>query len=149
MAHPDSLDAFRAAWQRFTEDRGFDDIAVTLALEPHAADAESISMSIPLREHLSQANGLYAAAALFGAADITSTFLALQRYADQGQFPLAVQSNLNFLSNSRTPIAVATSRVLRGGSSVVVVESSVADQASKPLVHATFTYILKERALGR
>jgi uncharacterized protein (TIGR00369 family) len=149
MALPANLDEFRAYTEKFAARRGFDDIAATLGLEPHAVTEDSISMSMPLTEPLSQANGMFSAAALFGAADITGTFLAMQAYADKGQFPLAVQSNLNFMSNSKASPAIATARILRGGGSVAVAEVSVADAAGKELVHSTFTYVLKERSLGK
>ncbi|MFB0832989.1 PaaI family thioesterase [Arthrobacter halodurans] len=149
MALPATLEEFTAFVEKFTATRGFDDIAATLGLEPHAVDGDSISMSMPLTEPLSQANGMFSAAALFGAADITGTFLALQAYAGTGQFPLAIQSNLNFLSNSTSSPAVATARVLRGGGSVAVAEVVVRDADGKDLVHSTFTYVIKERKLGK
>lgn len=149
MALPATLEDFTAYVEKFTAKRGFDDIAATLGLEPHAVDGDSISMSMPLTEALSQANGMFSAAALFGAADITGTFLAMQAYAGTGQFPLAVQSNLNFMSNSKATPAIATARVLRGGGSVAVAEVTVRDADGKDLVHSTFTYVIKERALGK
>ncbi|MBO0898037.1 MULTISPECIES: PaaI family thioesterase [Arthrobacter] len=149
MALPATLEDFTAFMEKFTAARGFDDIAVTLGLEPHAVDGESISMSMPLTDPLAQANGMFSAAALFGAADITGTLLAMQAYAGSGQFPLAVQSSLNFMSNSKASPAVATARILRGGGSVAVAEVTVRDAAGKDLVHSTFTYVLKERSLGK
>ena len=149
MALPATLEDFAAYVDKFTAQRGFDDIAATLGLEPHAVDGDSISMSMPLTAPLSQANGMFSAAALFGAADITGTFLAMQAYAGTGQFPLAVQSSLNFMSNSKASPAVATARILRGGGSVAVAEVVVRDANGKDLVHSSFTYVIKERALGK
>lgn len=144
-----SLGELTAYVDAFTARRGFDDIAETLGLVPHAADGTSIALRMPLRDSLAQANGMYAAAAMFGVADITGTFLAMQAYAETGQFPLAVQSNQNFLSNSKAEYAVATARILRGGGKVAVVEVSVDDATGKQLMHASFTYVLSERTLGR
>ena len=149
MALPASLEEFKTYVDKFAARRGFDDIAATLDLQPHAVDVDSISMSMPLTEPLAQANGMFSAAALFGAADITGTFLAMQAYAGSGQFPLAVQSSLNFMSNSKASPAVATARILRGGGSVAVAEVTVRDADGKDLVHSTFTYVLKERSLGK
>lgn len=148
MALPETLDEFRAHLAAFNSLRGFDDIATTLGLEPHSVEPTGISMSMPLTDALAQANGMFSAAALFGAADITGTLLVMQAYAETGQFPLAVQSNMNFLSNSKASPAVATARILRGGASVAVVEASVADATGQVLVQSTFTYIIKDRALG-
>lgn len=149
MALPATLAEFTSRWDSFRERLGFEDITYTLRLTPHAVDADSMSFSMPLTEGLAQANGMFAAAALFGAADIAGTFLAMQAYADKGQFPLAVQSNINFMSNSKAKSAIATARILRGGGSVVVAEVKVADDQGKELVHTTFTYVLKERKLGK
>lgn len=149
MALPSSLTELTARWDSFRDAVGFEDITYTLRMTPHALTENSMSFSMPLCDELSQASGMFAAAALFGAADITGTFLAMQAYAEAGQFPLAMQSNVNFMSNSRSGPAIATARILRGGSSVVVVEVQVADADAKVLVHSTFTYLLKARPLGR
>lgn len=149
MALPPTLSEFTARWDKFRDSLGFEDITYTLRLAPSALTEDSMSFSMPLCDELAQANGMFAAAALFGAADIAGTFLAMQIYAEAGQFPLAVQSNVNFMSNSRSGQAIATARILRGGSSVVVVEVQVADAEAKALVHTTFTYVLKERRMGK
>lgn len=133
----------------FAAQRGFDDIAVTLGLAPHAADGETISLRLPLTDALAQASGMFSAAALFGAADIAGTFIAMQTYQDSDSFPLAVQSNQHFLSNSKAEYAVATARVVRAGGNVAVIEVSVDDANHKPLMRATFTYVLAARTLGR
>jgi uncharacterized protein (TIGR00369 family) len=148
MTHPSSLEEFSAFVENFTAKRGFDDIAATLCLEPHAVTESTVSMSMPLQDAYAQASGMFSAAALFGAADITGTFLAMQTYAGSGQFPLAVQSNINFMSNSKASPAIATARILRGGNTVAVAEVSVADADGKQLLHSTFTYAIKERAVG-
>ena len=149
MAIPADLDEFRSAWESFTADRGFDDIAVTLGLEPHAADGESIAMRMPLAQPIMQAAGMFAAAALFGAADITSTFLSITACADRGQFPLAVQSNQHYLANSKAEAAIATARLLRAGGSMVVTEVEVTDLEGRLLMQATFTNLLKTLKLGQ
>ena len=92
---------------------------------------------------------MFAAASLFGAADIAGTFLAMESYADAGQFPLAVQSNVNFMSNSKRARRLPPHASCAAASSVVVAEVQVADAHAKALVHTTFTYVLKERRLGK
>lgn len=67
-----------SAASAFEASLAFDDIAVTLGLEPQGADGDSISMSMPLTGALAQASGMFSATALFGAADITGTLLVLQ-----------------------------------------------------------------------
>ena len=149
MAISTSREDLVAFIDAFTARRGFDDIAATLGVVAHDADGESISLRMPRRESLAQANGMFSAAALFGAADVAGTFVAMQAYAESGQFPLAVQSNQNYLSNSTSDHAVATARVLRGGGRVAVVETSVSDAEGRALMHATFTYVLSGRPVGR
>lgn len=148
MAHPASLDEFSEFVNKFHAERGFDDIAVTLGLLPHSVTETTISMSMPLQESHAQASGMFSATALFGAADITGTLLAMHTYAGSGQFPLAVQSNINFLSNSKASPAIATAHILRGGNTVAVAEVSVADAEGKELIHSTFTYAIKDRRIG-
>lgn len=149
MAIPANTEELQTYISKFLDRLGFDDIVTTLGLTAHAADGQSISLRMDLREPISQANGMFSAAALFGAADITGTFLAMAAYTEAGQFPLAVQSNQNFMSNSKSEYAVATARILRGGGSVAVAEVSVADATGKALMHSTFTYVIKERSVGK
>lgn len=146
---PQSRDEFAEFFHGFLGKLGFDDIVTTLGLRPHAAEGETISLSMELKDSVAQANGMFAAAALFGAADITGTMLAMQAYAGTGQFPLAVQSNQNYVSNSKASPAVATARIVRGGSSMAVVAVDVADAEGKLLMTASFTYVIKERPVGR
>lgn len=148
MAHPVSLEEFTTFVEKFTARRGFDDIAATLGMEPHSVTDTTVSMSMPLQDSLAQASGMFSAAALFGAADITGTFLAMQTYAGSGQFPLAVQSSMNFMSNSKASPAIATARILRGGNTVALAEVTVTDADGKGLLHSTFTYAIKERSVG-
>ncbi|WP_350224891.1 PaaI family thioesterase [Arthrobacter sp. fls2-241-R2A-200] len=60
-----------------------------------------------------------------------------------GSFPLAVQSNLNFLSNSLVGPVIATARPLRVGRSTIVASVEVGDAHGKLLVASTFTYLSK------
>lgn len=149
MPIPADKNEFEKFFDSFMARLGFEDIVSTLGLSPHHADEESVSMSMPLTDGIAQANGMFSAAALFGAADISGTLLTMQAYADAGQFPLAVQSSQNFMSNSKASPAITVARILRGGSSVSVAEVVVRDAEGKDLMHSTFTYLLKKRDLGR
>lgn len=148
MAIPATLEEFQTTWRKFEERRGFDDIAATLGMIPADADGESLTMTMALTDPIAQANGMYSAAALFGAADIVGTFTAMTAYAEAGQFPLAVQSNINLISNSKTPTVTAKAKILRAGRSLVVTEVQVHDAEGKLLSNTTFTYMLSERKLG-
>lgn len=149
MAVPQNVEEFSTFFYGYLDRLGFDDIVKTLDLVPSQADGEVLGMSMALKDSIAQASGMYSAAALFGLADITGTLLAMQHYAGSGQFPLAVQSSQNFMSNTKEPQVYSTAKILRGGSSVAVVEVSVHTKDGKELMHSTFTYMLKERKLGK
>lgn len=149
MAIPANTEELQTYMSSFLDRLGFDDIVTTLGLTAHHADGNSISLRMPLTDPLAQANGMYSAAALFGAADIAGTFLAMSNYQDSNQFPLAVQSSQNFMSNSKTPYAVATATILRAGNTAAVAEVKVTDAEGKLLMHSTFTYMIKSRDLGK
>jgi acyl-coenzyme A thioesterase PaaI-like protein len=65
---------------------------------------------------------------------------------EPGHFPLAVQSNLNFIDNSRVGPAIATARIVRAGRTIVVASVDVADAGGKVLATSTFTYVPKPSA---
>lgn len=142
MPVPASLEEFVIRWDAFRAGIGFEEITDTLGIEPHACDGASLAMRMPLAARLRQAGGMFAATALFGAADITGTFLAMQ-VVEPGRFPLAVQSNLHFIDNSRVGPALATARIVRAGRTIVVASVDVADAGGRMLATSTFTYVPK------
>ncbi|MDQ4491573.1 PaaI family thioesterase [Sinomonas sp. ASV486] len=142
MPLPASLEEFLTAWDAFRAGIGFEEITDTLGIEPHACDGATLAMRIPLAPRLRQAGGMFSATALFGAADVTGTFLAMQAL-EPGLFPLAVQSSLNFIDNSRSGPAVATARLVRAGRTIVVASVDVADADGKLLATSSFTYVPK------
>ncbi|GGG66288.1 hypothetical protein GCM10011374_32930 [Kocuria dechangensis] len=143
MAIPATLEDFRRRWEEFSAGVEHEEIADTLGLVPHAVTGDSLSFAMPLVDRLRQAGGMFSATALFGAADITGTFLAMQVLSEEGRFPLAVQASTSFLANTTEGTAVATARLLRAGRTVAVAQVSVTEAAGKHLAEATFTYALK------
>jgi uncharacterized protein (TIGR00369 family) len=143
MAIPASLEEFQRRWQEFSAGVAHEEIADTLGLVPHAVSEDSLSFAMPLVDRLRQAGGMFSATALFGAADLTGTYLAMQVLSEEGKFPLAVQASTNFLANSTEGTAVATARLLRAGRTVAVAQISVTDTTGKHLAEAVFTYVLK------
>lgn len=143
MAVPGTLEEFQRRWKEFCAGLTHEEIVDTLGLVPYAVSEDSLSLAMPLVDRLRQAGGMFSATALFGAADITGTYLALQVLSEEGKFPLAVQASTNFLANTTQGTAVATARLLRAGRTVTVAQVSVTDTAGKHLVEATFTYALK------
>lgn len=142
MPMPTSIQQFQESWDAFRATIDFEEISDTLGLVPHSCGENTMSMSMELAPHLRQAGGMFSATALFGAADLTGTFLAMQ-VARPGSFPLAVQSNLNFLSNTLVGPVIATARPLRVGRSTIVASVEVGDAHGKLLVASTFTYLSK------
>ena len=142
MQMPTSIQQFQESWDSFRATIGFEEISDTLGLVPHSCGENTMSMSMELAPHLRQAGGMFSATALFGAADLTGTFLAMQA-TRLGSFPLAVQSNLNFLSNSLEGPVIATAQLLRVGGSTIVASVEVSDRQGKLLVASTFTYLSK------
>ncbi|MFI7583448.1 PaaI family thioesterase [Kocuria sp. M1N1S27] len=143
MAVPGTLEEFQRRWEEFCAGLTHEEIVDTLGLVPYAVSEDSLSFAMPLVDRLRQAGGMFSATALFGAADITGTYLALQFLSEEGKFPLAIQASTNFLANTTQGTAVATARLLRAGRTVTVAQVSVTDTAGKHLAEATFTYALK------
>jgi len=143
MAVPTTLEDFRRRWEEFGAGVEHEEIADTLGLVPHAVTEDSLSFAMPLVDRLRQAGGMFSATALFGAADLTGTFLAMQVLSEEGKFPLAVQASTSFLANTATGTAVATARLLRSGRTVAVAQVSVTEAEGKHLAEATFTYVLR------
>lgn len=86
MAISQTLEEFENYFTNFLAKLGFNDVVTTLELKPYAADGDTLSISMPLKDEIAQASGMYSAA-LFGAADIAGTLLAMQMYTDSGMFP--------------------------------------------------------------
>lgn len=143
MAIPATFEDLQQRWEQFRAGVEHEEIADTLGLVPYALTEDSLSFAMPLVDRISQVGGMFSAMALFGVADITGTFLAMQLVAEDGKFPLAVQASTNFLTNTKRGTAVATARVLRAGRTVVVARVEVTDTKGKHLAEATFTYVLR------
>ena len=113
---------FTEQWERFYAE--VDDVAVTLRLYPVSGDRDHVTVGMPLHKAITQPAGMFSAPALFGLADITGTWLAMQQ-VDPGVFPLAVSSSVNVVSNTREGDAVATARIVRAGRTVIVTDTTV------------------------
>ena len=113
---------FTEQWERFYAK--VDDVAVTLKLYPVSGDKEHVTVGMPLHKAITQPAGMFSAPALFGLADITGTWLAMQQ-VEPGVFPLAVSSSVNVVSNTREGDAVATAEIVRAGRTVIVTDTTV------------------------
>jgi 1,4-dihydroxy-2-naphthoyl-CoA hydrolase len=107
-----------------------------LGIELTAATPEEVTGRLAWREELCTAGGLLHGGALMALADSLGgvcTFLNLP----PGAGTATISSTTNFLRALREGHAVATSRPLRVGRTVIVVQTEVCDEAGKPLSHTT------------
>lgn len=132
--------AFVKQWDEFYST--VDDIAITLGLEPVDGDAEQVRVRMPRRKEVSQPAGMFAAPALFGLADITGTFLAMAQ-VEKGKFPLAVQSSINVVANTKQGYANATARLVKSGRTLIVTQTDVTDDQGSLLAAITTTYVVR------
>ena len=113
---------FLEKWNEFYED--CHDITETLRLYPISGDTDSVKVGMPLHAEIAQPAGMFSAPSLFGLADICATWLAMQQ-VEPGVFPLAVQSSINVLSNVKNGDAIATSRIVRAGRTIIVTDTEI------------------------
>lgn len=131
---------FFTRWREFYAK--VDDLARTLALYPIAGSESEVRLGMPLRQEVTQPAGMFSAPALFGLADVAGTWLA-KFHAPQGQFPLAVQSSINLLTNTKHGDAIATARLVRAGRTLVVTDTAVHDEsAQRLLAKIVTTYVI-------
>lgn len=113
---------FKEQWEDFYS--RVDDVAITLGLYPISGSKDEVRVGMPLTKEVSQPAGMFSAPALFGLADISGTWLAMQQ-VEPGVFPLAVASSVNVVSNKKEGDAIAVSTIVRAGRSVIVTDTSV------------------------
>lgn len=100
------------------------DVKDTLKLYPISGDKDEVKLGMPLHPAITQPAGMFSAPALFGLADLSATWLAMQQ-VPKGVFPLAVASSLNVLSNKKEGDAISTSKVVRAGRTIIVTDTEI------------------------
>lgn len=113
---------FKTQWDEFYS--SVDDIAKTLRLYPVSGNSEEVVVGMPLHKDITQPAGMFSAPALFGLADISATWLAMQN-VPEGVFPLAISSSVNVVSNTRSGDAIASSTIVRAGRTVIVTDTTI------------------------
>jgi uncharacterized protein (TIGR00369 family) len=129
---------FQAKWDRYCLNT--EDIAVTLGITPVSGSSEAVVLRLQLRPAISQPGGMFSAASLFGLADIAGTFLAMEQLLPE-KFPLAVQSNVHLLGNTRQGTAEATARLLKAGRTLIVTDTTVTSLDGQLLASVQTTYL--------
>lgn len=134
---------FQKRWDHFyREDGGVQDVMQTLRLYPISGDKEHVKIGMPLHQAIMQPGGMFSAPALFGLADLTGTWHAMQ-LAPEGVVPLAVSVAGNVVANKNEGDAIATSSVVRAGRTMIVNEIEIHSSLDNAiLAKFTFTYFV-------
>lgn len=131
-------------WNQFYET--CHDIKDTLELYPISGDKESVKLGMPLHQGITQPAGMFSAPALFGLADLCATWLSMQQ-VEPGLFPLAVQSSINVISNTKTGDAIATARIVKAGRMIIVTDTEItSSETGAILAKVSCTYALPRSA---
>lgn len=135
-----TADPFLTHWNEFYAK--VDDVAATLGLRPISGDSKQVRLRMPFHRSISQPAGMFSAASLFGLADISGTFLAMQQ-VEPGQFPLAVQAGINLVGNTDTGDAISTSTVVKGGRTLIVTNTLIHDERDRLLGTVVGTFVVR------
>jgi uncharacterized protein (TIGR00369 family) len=110
--------------------------AAQLGIELTAATPEEVTGRLAWREDLCTTGGLLHGGALMALADSLGGVCAFLNLPP-GAGTATISSTTNFLRALREGHAIATSRPLRVGRSVIVVQTEIRDDVGKPLTHTT------------
>ena len=110
--------------------------ASRLGIELTAATPEQVTGSLAWREDLCTTGGLLHGGALMALADSLGGLCAFLNLPS-GAATATISSTTNFLRALREGHAIATSRPLRVGRTVIVVETEVRDEDGRLLSHTT------------
>lgn len=105
-----------------------------LGIELMAATPEEVTGRLAWREELCTTSGLLHGGALMSLADNVGGVCAFLNLPS-GAGTATISSTTNFLRALREGHAVATTRPLRVGRTVIVVETEIRDDADRPLTH--------------
>lgn len=121
------------------------DICQTLQLYPISGSKEEVKLGMPLSTAVQQPAGMFSAPALFGLADLSGSWLALQN-VPKGVFPLAVSSSVNVLTNRREGDAISTSRIVRAGRTIIVTDTEIHSSVDDALLaKVSCTYVVSQK----
>lgn len=114
--------SFQDDWDAMYE--SVTDIAQTLKLYPISGSKEEVRLGMPLHQAITQPAGMFSAPSLFGLADLSGTWLAMQ-HVPKGSFPLAISSSVNLLTNRKEGDAISVSRIVRAGRTIIVTDTEI------------------------
>ena len=137
--HPSPTEEFFAHWNAVLV--AGEDMALTLGLEPLSGDSSLVSVRMALTPAIRQPAGMFSAAALFGLADVSGTTLA-RYHAPADAFPLAVQSSISLVSNTKAGYATSRSTLVSAGRRLIVTTTDVVDDNGRLLTKVDATYLV-------
>jgi uncharacterized protein (TIGR00369 family) len=143
---PDFVKTWNEAWSSVKAD-----IALTIGIEPISASDSHVELAMAFRPEIAQVTGVLSAGALIQLADVTATALCrrtIQERDDADSFPFSVQMNAHLIANTGSGRAIARSRLLSAGQTVMTAETVVRDEQGKDLMLLTSTHIVKRFLIG-
>jgi uncharacterized protein (TIGR00369 family) len=121
-------------------------LARLLGLELVDAAVDRVAIRMPFRPDVTTVGDLVHGGAIGGLVDVTATAAAWTG-ADLARRPngTTIALSVNFLNGARGRDLVATGTIVQRGTSIVVCEVAVADDAGTPVARALVTYKLTHR----
>ncbi len=142
-------DEWYEEWKRGLDESG-GNVILALGLRPLEADEHHAVMEMPYGPNVRQGTGVFATGALIQLADVAATMVCFRamdptRSGPATPFPLAVQVSANLLRNTDRGKAIAESRVVHKGRTMMVVESKVHDEEGRLLAIVNSTHFVGRR----
>ncbi len=142
-------DEWYEEWKRGLDESG-GNVILALGLHPLEADEHHAVMEMPYGPNVRQGTGVFATGALIQLADVAATMVCFRamdptRSDASTPFPLAVQVSANLLRNTDRGKAIAESRVVHKGRTMMVVESKVHDEEGRLLAIVNSTHFVGRR----
>ena len=139
-------DAWYDGFLQAARERG-GDLMVSLGMRPVESSREHAIVDMALSPANSQPGGLFSAGAVMSLADACAAWLCVQAATPEGKsitmYPVCVQVSANLLRNASSGRARATSTFLQQGRTLMVVDTTVVDDADRELARVTTTHVLR------
>lgn len=143
-------DAWHGEWWRQMEETGGNIIA-SMRMRMVSAAPDCVVMSMPFGPGVRQGTGIFAAGALIQLADVAATSVCFESMharepdVEQHPFPVAVQVSSSLLRNTDRGQVFTEARLVHSGSTMMVVESKITDDAGRLLCTVTTTHLVLKR----
>ena len=138
-----------ASWRQMEESGG--NVIASYRMRTLESNDEHVVMSMPYQPAARQGTGVFCSGILMQLADVAATSVCFNHmaktYPDRNDlpFPLAVQISTNLLRNTDHGTVIAESRLVHGGRTMMVCESTVKDEDGRLLATVTSTHLIPPR----